>query len=72
MKCAKCGGAGDVVDSRASMPSGHSSVTVRRRRVCSGCKRKWTTYEMDAREVEELMERAKALDTIRDALSRQT
>jgi transcriptional regulator NrdR family protein len=36
-----CGGDSKVVDSRPS----HD--TVRRRRVCLECGRKWTTYEME-------------------------
>lgn len=41
MKCLKCGAsASHVIDSRPSMN------TVRRRRRCHQCNRRWTTYEI--------------------------
>ena len=39
MQCPYCGGDSQVVDSRTS------SETVRRRRVCNECRRRFTTYE---------------------------
>lgn len=42
MKCPFCGGADtQVVDSRATEPSG----AIRRRRKCSACQKRFTTYE---------------------------
>jgi transcriptional repressor NrdR len=42
MRCPKCGGQDDkVVDSRAS----REGATIRRRRECTGCGQRFTTYE---------------------------
>ena len=42
MRCPKCGGQEDrVVDSRAS----REGATIRRRRECTGCNHRFTTYE---------------------------
>src|ERR1035438_8485560 len=42
MRCPKCGGQDDkVIDSRAS----REGATIRRRRECSGCGHRFTTYE---------------------------
>jgi transcriptional repressor NrdR len=42
MRCPKCGGQDDkVVDSRAS----REGATIRRRRECTGCEHRFTTYE---------------------------
>lgn len=41
MRCTTCGGESQVFDSRDSAPS------VRRRRKCMSCGRRWTTYESE-------------------------
>lgn len=41
MNCPQCGGASQVVNSR------HTDQSVRRRRECTGCSKRWTTYEVD-------------------------
>jgi len=47
MRCPKCGGIEDrVVDSRAS----REGATIRRRRECTGCGHRFTTYEEIERE----------------------
>lgn len=59
--CPKCGGtASSVVDSR---PSADGKAT-RRRRHCHGCGNRWTTYEVQAKEYEQLMPLVDQLESL--------
>lgn len=44
MNCDNCGEDSSVIDSR---PSKLFNGSVRRRRVCKGCKRRWMTLELN-------------------------
>lgn len=64
MRCPKCGGQEDrVIDSRASK----EGATIRRRRECTGCTHRYTTYEQVEYELLTVMKR----DGRREPFSRE-
>ncbi|MFM7100333.1 MAG: transcriptional regulator NrdR, partial [Verrucomicrobiota bacterium] len=64
MRCPKCGGQEDrVIDSRASK----EGATIRRRRECTGCTHRYTTYEQIEYELLTVMKR----DGRREPFSRE-
>ncbi|MCH2128693.1 MAG: transcriptional regulator NrdR [Pirellulaceae bacterium] len=64
MKCPYCHGDNDrVIDSRASL----EGFSIRRRRQCTVCKRRYTTYER----IEELSTKVVKKDGVREPLQRE-
>ena len=58
MKCPICGKRGAVLDSR------YTETYIRRRRICTECGERYTTYEMSVSHLSEIMEKLFAKELI--------